>query len=326
MARTVAVLGGGVAGLSAAHELAERGFAVSVYESRDIFGGKARSFGVPGSGAGGRADLPAEHGFRFFPGFYKHLPDTMRRIPFPGRADGVAGNLVTADPRAARAGRRAQRAARRHARGRLARRPLGREPLPARLGDPGRDPRARARALRRAAADAADELRRTAARAVRAPELVGVLGRRAAQREVREVPRRRAHPHARRRTRARDERAHRRPDPAPAPLRPHPRRRPRRPRARRADPGGVAHAVGGAPRRPRRGAARGRAGRGDRVRRAPDHRRAREPRRRRSRPSASPPTTTSPRSRSSSCGSCSPPSCAAPSPRSRASTGWSRAG
>jgi uncharacterized protein with NAD-binding domain and iron-sulfur cluster len=96
MARTVAVLGGGVAGLSAAHELAERGFEVAVYESRDLFGGKARSFGVPGSGTGGRADLPAEHGFRFFPGFYRHLPDTMRRIPFAGNRDGVEGNLVTA--------------------------------------------------------------------------------------------------------------------------------------------------------------------------------------------------------------------------------------
>jgi uncharacterized protein with NAD-binding domain and iron-sulfur cluster len=30
----VAVLGGGVAGLSAAHELAERGFQVDVYEAR----------------------------------------------------------------------------------------------------------------------------------------------------------------------------------------------------------------------------------------------------------------------------------------------------
>jgi uncharacterized protein with NAD-binding domain and iron-sulfur cluster len=96
MARTVAVLGGGVAGLSAAHELAERGFDVTVYESRDIFGGKARSFGVPDSAAGDRAELPAEHGFRFFPGFYRHLPDTMRRIPFPGNRDGVAGNLVAA--------------------------------------------------------------------------------------------------------------------------------------------------------------------------------------------------------------------------------------
>ncbi|MGH2841201.1 MAG: hydroxysqualene dehydroxylase, partial [Solirubrobacteraceae bacterium] len=96
MARTVAVLGGGVGGLSAAHELAERGLHVSVYESRERFGGKARSFPVPGSGEGDRPELPAEHGFRFFPGFYRHLPDTMRRIPVGGQADGVAGNLVTA--------------------------------------------------------------------------------------------------------------------------------------------------------------------------------------------------------------------------------------
>ena len=82
---TVAVLGGGVGGLSAAHELAERGFDVTVYEARDAFGGKARSMPVPGSGTGGRADLPAEHGFRFFPGFYRHLPDTMARIPHGGR-------------------------------------------------------------------------------------------------------------------------------------------------------------------------------------------------------------------------------------------------
>ena len=80
----VAILGGGVAGLTAAHELAERGFDVVVLEARDIPGGKARSLPVPGSGVGGRADLPAEHGFRFFPGFYQHLPDTMRRIPVAG--------------------------------------------------------------------------------------------------------------------------------------------------------------------------------------------------------------------------------------------------
>jgi uncharacterized protein with NAD-binding domain and iron-sulfur cluster len=77
----VAILGGGVAGLTAAHELSERGFDVVVLEARDLPGGKARSLPVPGSGTGGRTDLPAEHGFRFFPGFYQHLPDTMRRIP-----------------------------------------------------------------------------------------------------------------------------------------------------------------------------------------------------------------------------------------------------
>src|ERR1051325_11526320 len=78
---TVAVLGGGVAGPRPAHELAERGFSVTVYEQRDAPGGKARSIPYAGSGTGGRADLPGEHGFRFFPGFYRHLPDTMSRIP-----------------------------------------------------------------------------------------------------------------------------------------------------------------------------------------------------------------------------------------------------
>src|SRR5215213_787643 len=90
MTDTVAVLGGGVAGLTAAHELAERGFAVTVYETRDRLGGKARSLPVPGSGTDGRGDLPGEHGFRFFPGFYRHVLDTMQRI-------GVDGHLVGAE-------------------------------------------------------------------------------------------------------------------------------------------------------------------------------------------------------------------------------------
>ena len=96
MTPRVLVLGGGVAGMSAAHELAERDFEVVVLESRPIAGGKARSMPVPGSGTGGRRDLPGEHGFRFFPGFYRHLPDTMRRIPFEGERDGVLSNLVPA--------------------------------------------------------------------------------------------------------------------------------------------------------------------------------------------------------------------------------------
>jgi uncharacterized protein with NAD-binding domain and iron-sulfur cluster len=87
MPDTVAVLGGGVGGLSAAHELIERGFHVEVYERKPVMGGKARSIPVIGSGTGGRRDLPGEHGFRFFPGFYKHVVDTMRRIP-----DAAGGN------------------------------------------------------------------------------------------------------------------------------------------------------------------------------------------------------------------------------------------
>ena len=106
MPTRVIVLGGGVAGMSAAHELIERGFEVVVLERRDIAGGKARSIPVIDDGAGtsghqladsGVASiehhLPGEHGFRFFPGFYKHVIDTMRRIPsFDGRK--VADHLV----------------------------------------------------------------------------------------------------------------------------------------------------------------------------------------------------------------------------------------
>ena len=93
---SVAILGGGMGGLAAAHELAERGFKVTVVEPKAL-GGKARSIPYPGTGTGGRADLPGEHGFRFFPGFYKNIPDTMRRIPYPGNPNGVFDNLVAAN-------------------------------------------------------------------------------------------------------------------------------------------------------------------------------------------------------------------------------------
>jgi uncharacterized protein with NAD-binding domain and iron-sulfur cluster len=106
--------------LSAALELIERGYQVSgefeqflfsdwtyrhvlmslqVYEKLRQWGGKARSIPVPNSGVNGRPDLPGEHvrsyvpstksnsslkGFRFFPGFYVHLPNTLQRVPYRG--------------------------------------------------------------------------------------------------------------------------------------------------------------------------------------------------------------------------------------------------
>jgi geranylgeranyl pyrophosphate synthase/uncharacterized protein with NAD-binding domain and iron-sulfur cluster len=92
--------------MSAAHELVERGFEVVVLERSDLAGGKARSIPVVdvgedtsghqlASGAVGPIEhrLPGEHGFRFFPGFYKHVVDTMRRTPsFDGRQ--VADHLT----------------------------------------------------------------------------------------------------------------------------------------------------------------------------------------------------------------------------------------
>lgn len=80
----VVVIGGGVGGMSAAQELAERGYIVEVFERNpEYVGGKARSVNVPGTNTQHPDKfLPGEHGFRFFPGFYRHITDTMERIPF----------------------------------------------------------------------------------------------------------------------------------------------------------------------------------------------------------------------------------------------------
>ena len=87
----VIVIGGGIGGLTAAHELAERDLEVSVLEAGDRFGGKARSMPITEEPDA----LHGEHGFRFFPAFYRHVVDTMARIP-----DGtgtVEDNLVATE-------------------------------------------------------------------------------------------------------------------------------------------------------------------------------------------------------------------------------------
>jgi uncharacterized protein with NAD-binding domain and iron-sulfur cluster len=110
----VAVFGAGIAGLTAAHELAERGFDVTVYEAAEDsrkalgnsreskrikkaakpvrLGGMAATQYIEGAdlkpfpGGSGAVEPPSgvatgEHGFRFFPAYYLHIWDTLRRIP-----------------------------------------------------------------------------------------------------------------------------------------------------------------------------------------------------------------------------------------------------
>ncbi len=75
MAVNVAILGAGIGGLSTAHHLAEAGVNdIHVYEATSEVGGKAKSQTVTGGYDG-------EHGFRFFPHFYRHVVDTMKSIP-----------------------------------------------------------------------------------------------------------------------------------------------------------------------------------------------------------------------------------------------------
>ena len=101
----VTIIGGGITGLSAAHELACRGFAVRLIEREPadhapdckVGGMAATQYGIADPTQADRPDLrltrparhgsrdaqrlPGEHGFRFFPAFYRHLSDTMGRTP-----------------------------------------------------------------------------------------------------------------------------------------------------------------------------------------------------------------------------------------------------
>ncbi len=96
MKPSVAIFGGGVGGLSAAHELAERGFAVTCTSAMPHSAARRGACRSPAAVSKDAADLPAEHGFRFFPGFYKHVTDTMRRIPFGTNGANCRDNLVQA--------------------------------------------------------------------------------------------------------------------------------------------------------------------------------------------------------------------------------------
>jgi uncharacterized protein with NAD-binding domain and iron-sulfur cluster len=105
--KKVLIIGGGVAGMSAAHEFAKLNeyFDVTILEkSKHYCGGKARSekFEPPKDVNGNELPplapnqfYPSEHGFRFFPGFYKNLDTTLKEIPLNDKSGKtVFDNLV----------------------------------------------------------------------------------------------------------------------------------------------------------------------------------------------------------------------------------------
>ena len=199
----VAVLGGGMAGLTAAHELVERGFEVTVYERNALGRQGAQHPGARAPARGGRRDLPGEHGFRFFPGFYHHVPDTMRRIPFAGQRQRRVGQ-----PRRAATSGKFLRAG-----DRPTAPSSGIGPDPQRPADAStacgatsstscrrrRRPAARAGLLRRAAARLPHQLRRAALRPVGERQLVGLRRAESQSEEYQKVARRRPDAQPRRR-------------------------------------------------------------------------------------------------------------------------------
>lgn len=75
--RTVAVFGAGIAGLTAAHELARLGYRVQLFEANSAVGGFFRSARLPENG-----NTPSEYSWHGMGPWYHNTFDLMRQIPF----------------------------------------------------------------------------------------------------------------------------------------------------------------------------------------------------------------------------------------------------
>lgn len=75
MKRKIAIFGAGIAGLTVADALIDRGFAVTVYEKDSSAGGMAKSKRTP------QLNIPTEHSWRGYAPFYYNVFEVMKRIP-----------------------------------------------------------------------------------------------------------------------------------------------------------------------------------------------------------------------------------------------------
>ncbi len=98
--RRVAVIGAGIAGLAAASTLAERGFAVTVFEKNRWLGGKVGSWPVQLPPAAGGGIAAVEHGFHAFFRQYYNLNGWLGRIGADARMVAIPDyTIVTRDGR-----------------------------------------------------------------------------------------------------------------------------------------------------------------------------------------------------------------------------------
>lgn len=82
----IIIFGAGIAGLTAAHELLDRGYNVTLYEKLDEIGGFARS-------SKDVDNMPTEHSWRGYAPFYDNFFDIAKRIPLATSGKTVYDNL-----------------------------------------------------------------------------------------------------------------------------------------------------------------------------------------------------------------------------------------
>jgi hypothetical protein len=75
--KKIIIIGGGISGLTAAHELIELNYDVTIIERNDIIGGLARSYGNEEEKI-----CSYEHSWRAYGKWYQNVHDLMKKIPF----------------------------------------------------------------------------------------------------------------------------------------------------------------------------------------------------------------------------------------------------
>ena len=91
---SVAVVGGGVAGMLAAAHLAERGLSVSLFEASDHLGGKLGSWKAD---VGGGETMQVEHGFHAFFRHYYNLNEFLDRLSIRENFEPIEDYTILAD-------------------------------------------------------------------------------------------------------------------------------------------------------------------------------------------------------------------------------------
>ena len=88
--KTVAIFGAGIAGLSAAHKLAQLGYLVSIYVDTDQPGGFYRS------SRQSKDNMPTEYSWHGMGPMYNNTFDLLQKIPF--REKGTVYDLALSRP------------------------------------------------------------------------------------------------------------------------------------------------------------------------------------------------------------------------------------